>query len=74
MRPADSCALRFIAPAMIFGSPASFTLRAAVLDRRAARSRACCICALLALELLLGVAHVALGDLAAPPAPPLRTR
>ena len=44
MRPADSCALRFIAPTMIFGSPASFTLRAAVLDRRAARSRACCIC------------------------------
>jgi hypothetical protein len=43
MRAADSCALRFIAPAMIFGSPASLTLRAAVLDLRTARSRACCI-------------------------------
>ena len=41
--PADSCALRFIAPATIFGRPALLMFLAAVPARRAARSRACCI-------------------------------
>ena len=73
MRPADSCALRFIAPAMIFGSPASFTLRAAVLDRRAARSRASCRWRFSRLSCCSALRRFALGDHAATPAPPVGT-
>ena len=62
MRPADSWASRFSLPATIFGSPASFTLRAAVLDRRRRALAGLLHLPLLAFELLLGVAHVGLGD------------
>ena len=47
---------------MIFGSPASFTVRAALLDPARGALAGLLHLPFLALDLLLGVAHIALGD------------